>query len=109
MYYRHRIHTEFSSTRRPYPPSIFSIDNDEVHTAPFLQRIQLLGPGEAIVRATGQVDDGAMKNCISKKRWEGYGHCPLATRAEQDEETRGEREEDSAHGTLVGATYKWAE
>jgi hypothetical protein len=43
--------------------------------APFLQRIQLLGPGEAIVRATGQVDDGAMKNCISKKRWEGYGHC----------------------------------
>ncbi|KAJ7810015.1 hypothetical protein B0H14DRAFT_2292862, partial [Mycena olivaceomarginata] len=42
---------------------------------PFLQRIQLLGPGEAIVRATGQVDDGAMKNCISKKRWERYGHC----------------------------------
>ena len=28
-----------------------------------------------IVRATGQVDDGAMRNCISKTRWDRYGHC----------------------------------
>lgn len=27
------------------------------------------------MRATGQIDDGAMKNCISLKRWERYGHC----------------------------------
>ncbi|KAJ7114206.1 hypothetical protein C8R43DRAFT_840174, partial [Mycena crocata] len=42
---------------------------------PFLQRIQLLGPNGEVVRATAQVDDGAMKNCISKRRWIAYGHC----------------------------------
>jgi transposase InsO family protein len=42
---------------------------------PFLQRIQLKGKAGTIVRATGQIDDGAMKNCISLKRWERYGHC----------------------------------
>ena len=42
---------------------------------PFLQRIQLKAKTGTIVRATGQVDDGAMKNCISLKRWEWYGHC----------------------------------
>ncbi|KAJ6522903.1 hypothetical protein B0H19DRAFT_875381, partial [Mycena capillaripes] len=42
---------------------------------PFLQRIQLLGPHGEVVRATGQVDDGAMRNCISRMRWEAYGHC----------------------------------
>ena len=55
------------------------------HSLPFLQRIQLTGPGDYVVQATGQVDDGAMRNCISKKRWEHYGHCltplePLTTR-----------------------------
>ncbi|KZP33358.1 hypothetical protein FIBSPDRAFT_680313, partial [Athelia psychrophila] len=42
---------------------------------PFLQRVQLIGPTGYAVRATGQVDDGAMRNCISKQRWERYGHC----------------------------------
>jgi len=49
--------------------------NPDSKTRPFLQRIQLQGPKGAIVRATGQVDDGAMRNCISKTRWERYGHC----------------------------------
>ena len=44
-------------------------------TKPFLQCIQLQGPKGMIVRATGQVDDGAMRNCISKICWERYGHC----------------------------------
>jgi hypothetical protein len=48
---------------------------NEERSLPFLQRIQLAGPGDYTVRATGQVDDGAMRNCISKKRWENYGHC----------------------------------
>ena len=42
---------------------------------PFLQRIQLKGKSSTIVRATGQIDDGAMRNCISLRRWERYGHC----------------------------------
>lgn len=42
---------------------------------PFLQRVQLIGPTGYAVRATGQVDDGAMRNCISRQRWEKYGHC----------------------------------
>lgn len=41
---------------------------------PFLQRIQLKGK-KGTVRATGQIDDGAMRNCISLERWEKYGHC----------------------------------
>lgn len=44
-------------------------------STPFLQRVQLLSPEGYPVRATGQVDDGAMRNCISKRRWEQYGHC----------------------------------
>lgn len=44
-------------------------------TKPFLQRIRLIGPNKEVVRATGQVDDGAMRNCMSKRRWEEYGHC----------------------------------
>ncbi|KAJ6477606.1 hypothetical protein C8R45DRAFT_833381, partial [Mycena sanguinolenta] len=60
---------------------------------PFLQRIQLLGPSGAIVRATGQVDDGAMKNCISRRRWEGYGHClsPLVPSTTRIRVASGER------------------
>ncbi|KAJ7115271.1 hypothetical protein C8R44DRAFT_584878, partial [Mycena epipterygia] len=42
---------------------------------PFLQRIQLLGPNGEVVRATAQMDGGSSKNCISKKRWDAYGHC----------------------------------
>ena len=42
---------------------------------PFLQRIQLKGKAGVVVRATGQIDDGAMRNCISLRRWERYGHC----------------------------------
>src|SRR6202167_1351234 len=48
---------------------------DEQHTLPFLKRIQLPGTHGSIVRATGQVDNGAMRNCISKRRWDAYGHC----------------------------------
>ena len=48
---------------------------DEQHTLPFLQRIQLTGTHGSVVRATGQVDNGAMRNCISKRRWDAYGHC----------------------------------
>ena len=48
---------------------------DEERSKPFLQCVQLIGPGDCIVRATGQVDDGAMRNCISKRRWDQYGHC----------------------------------
>ncbi|KAJ7135941.1 hypothetical protein C8R44DRAFT_869633 [Mycena epipterygia] len=68
------------------PSSILTIqNNNEQRTAPFLQRVQLLGPNGEVVCATAQVDDGAMKNCISKKRWDAYGHCltllaPTATR-----------------------------
>jgi transposase InsO family protein len=50
-----------------------NIDNNK--SKPFLQRIQLKGKTGTIVRATGQIDDGAMKNCISLERWERYGHC----------------------------------
>ena len=48
---------------------------DGERSLPFLQRVHLMGPGDYSVRATGQVDDGAMKNCISKERWDRYGHC----------------------------------
>lgn len=50
-------------------------EQDNESTKPFLQRIQLKGPQNVIVRATGQIDDGASKNCISKNRWDRYGHC----------------------------------
>jgi hypothetical protein len=49
--------------------------NKNEKSKPFLQRIQLIATTGTIVRATGQIDDGAMKNCISLKRWERYGHC----------------------------------
>src|SRR6266436_8323340 len=48
---------------------------DEQRTLPFLQRVQLSGTHGNVVRATGQVDNGAMRNCISKRRWDAYGHC----------------------------------
>ncbi|GLB40100.1 hypothetical protein LshimejAT787_0706100 [Lyophyllum shimeji] len=47
---------------------------DSLTSKPFLQRIQLEGPNNEIVRATGQVDDGAMRNCISLRRWQNYCH-----------------------------------
>jgi hypothetical protein len=49
--------------------------NRNEKSKPFLQRIQLIATTGTIVRATGQIDDGAMKNCISLARWERYGHC----------------------------------
>lgn len=49
--------------------------SDEERSLPFLQCIHLMGPRNYSVQATGQVDDGAMKNCISKKHWDWYGHC----------------------------------
>jgi hypothetical protein len=49
--------------------------NDTDKPKPFLQRIQLKGKSGTVVRATGQVDDGAMRNCIALERWEKYGHC----------------------------------
>ena len=52
-----------------------AVKPDEERSLPFLQRVRLAGPGDYSVRATGQVDDGAMRNCISKHRWERYGHC----------------------------------
>ncbi|KAJ7750673.1 hypothetical protein DFH07DRAFT_746042, partial [Mycena maculata] len=58
------------------PAAIFSLDAaDQEAVPPFWQRAQLLGPDGAIVRVTAQVDDGASRNCISLKRWKGYGHC----------------------------------
>ncbi|GLB45131.1 hypothetical protein LshimejAT787_2000360 [Lyophyllum shimeji] len=51
-----------------------NIKNPE-KSQPFLQRIRLIGPNETMVRATGQVDDGVMRNCISKCRWLSYSHC----------------------------------
>ena len=44
-------------------------------TKPFLQWIQLQGLKGVVVQATGQVDDRAMRNCISKTHWDGYNHC----------------------------------
>lgn len=52
-----------------------SIDDNETETAPFLQQIQLIGRDGVVIRATGQVDDGAMRNCISTERWNRYAHC----------------------------------
>ena len=52
-----------------------SESENEERPKPFLQRIQLKGKKGTIVRATGQIDDGAMKNCISWERWSRYGHC----------------------------------
>lgn len=50
-------------------------EEDSEKPKPFLQRIQLKGKSGNIVRATGQIDDGAMRNCISLSRWEHYRHC----------------------------------
>ena len=41
--------------------------NEDEPSHPFLQRIQLVGPNKYKVQAMGQVDDGAMWNCISQK------------------------------------------
>ncbi|KAJ6622146.1 hypothetical protein B0H10DRAFT_1650573, partial [Mycena sp. CBHHK59/15] len=42
---------------------------------PFYQRAQLLGPNNAVVRVTAQIDNGTMRNCILLARWKKYGHC----------------------------------
>jgi hypothetical protein len=41
--------------------------NHNKQFTPFLQCIQLLGNNGATVHATGQVDNGAMRNCILKQ------------------------------------------
>ena len=62
---------------RPLPPSLFPITEIHPHvkTKPFRQCIQLAGPSQYPVRATAQVDDGAMRNCIGLHVWHSYGHC----------------------------------
>jgi hypothetical protein len=60
-----------------------SMSEDNEKSKPFMQRIQLKGPEGTIVRATGQVDDGVMKNCILLTRWEQYGHCLNALKKSQ--------------------------
>ncbi|PPQ91968.1 hypothetical protein CVT25_004441 [Psilocybe cyanescens] len=52
-----------------------SASEDNKKSLPFMQRIQLIGGTGTVVRATGQVDNGAMWNCISKDRWIKYSHC----------------------------------
>lgn len=61
----------------PTPALVMSMKAEEVKgwSTPFFQRICLCGPKGVIVRATGQVDDDAMRNCISKARWDRYRHC----------------------------------
>ncbi|KAJ7764192.1 hypothetical protein DFH07DRAFT_770599 [Mycena maculata] len=58
------------------PAVILSLDAvDQETIAPFYQRAQLLGPNGAVVHVTAQVDNGAMRNCMSLTRWKQYGHC----------------------------------
>jgi hypothetical protein len=82
-----RVNTDFYYVRNKSPVLMYNaptserillmseLKNDSEKPKPFLQRIQLKGKNGTIVRATGQIDDGAMKNCISLDRWERYGHC----------------------------------
>jgi hypothetical protein len=68
---------------RPLSVSLFAMSSKDPHTEirPFRQRIQVSGPSRYAVRATAQVDDGAMQNCIGQHIWESYSHClgPLST------------------------------
>jgi hypothetical protein len=61
----------------PLSPSLFLLSDNHPHskTRPFRQRIQLSGPSKYSVRATAQVDNGAMRNCIGLHIWKSYGHC----------------------------------
>ena len=62
---------------RPLPTSLFTMSSRDPHARirPFRQRIQLSGPSQYAVRATAQVDNGAMRNCVGLHIWESYGHC----------------------------------
>jgi hypothetical protein len=62
---------------RPVLPTIFPINHKHPHAKvqPFRQCIQLLSKDSYVVRATAQVDDGAMRNCIGRHVWHAYGHC----------------------------------
>ena len=62
---------------RPLPISLFTMSSKDPDTEirPFRQRIQISGPSQYAVRATAQVDNGAMRNCIGLHVWESYGHC----------------------------------
>ena len=80
-----RVQNVFGYTKsthvRPYnhplPISIFTMSANHPHAKirPFRQRIQISGPSQYAVRATAQVDNGAMRNCIGLHVWESYGHC----------------------------------
>jgi hypothetical protein len=61
----------------PLLPTIFSIDHKHLHAKvrAFHQHVQLLNKNSYAVRATAQVDDGAMRNCIGHHIWHSYGHC----------------------------------
>jgi hypothetical protein len=62
---------------QPLPATIFSMTKQHPHVKikPFHQRIRLAGPSKYQVRATAQIDNGAMRNCIGRHVWESYGHC----------------------------------
>jgi hypothetical protein len=59
----------------PISQKVFGMTTEEdgERTKPFMQRVQLAG--NATVRATGQVDDGAMVNCLAKAKWQAYNVC----------------------------------
>jgi hypothetical protein len=61
----------------PLPSSLFMMSANHPHSkiCPFRQCIQLSGPSKYTVRATAQVDNGALWNCIGLHVWESYGHC----------------------------------
>ncbi|CAK5270808.1 unnamed protein product [Mycena citricolor] len=62
--------------RAPLPSAILSIGSDpDTAVEPFYQRIRLANDNGSTVRLTAQIDNGAMRNCISAERWTQYGQC----------------------------------
>lgn len=59
----------------PVSARIFTMASEDKkeQTDPFMQRIQLVG--KEIVRATAQVDNGAMRNCIAQAKYKAYNIC----------------------------------
>jgi hypothetical protein len=56
-----------------YKVLTMTTEEDGERSKPFMQRVQLAG--NATIRATAQVDDGAMVNCLSKAKWKAYNIC----------------------------------
>lgn len=75
---------------------------DSEKPKPFLQRIQLKGKSGNIIRATGQIDDSAMRNCISLSRWEHYGHCLDTLSKSKTIISMANMEEIESKGTWTG-------